>query len=297
MKKKQIFIIAAIAAALTLMLVACGPKQTNEKTDEPVSTAASELVTEIQSDDINMVVGDKEVEIVYTLLPETAKADEIQFIVDEVDEGAEPIVKVVDGKLEALAAGETNITIKVGDVTKVIKVVVAEAETPAPEKESEKTPHKVPDKGEAPGKTTNKTTDKTKVPDKDKTPVKDTSPTKKPVDKNDNPTSGNASGNGNNGGNKAPEKPVEKPVEKPTEKPTTPPAPAPEQPAPTTPPAPPAPVEPEKPVTPPAPAPTTPPAPPAPAPTPDNSMDKDHVIEDNSNETGNMDDQNFVERP
>lgn len=276
MKKKPIFILAAIAAVLTLMLVACG---------------TSPVIAEIQSDDINMVVGDKEVEIVYTLLPETAKADEIQFIVDEVDEGSEPIVKVVDGKLEALAAGETNITIKVGDVTKVIKVVVAEAETPAPEKESEKTPHKVPDKGEAPGKTTNKTTDKTKVPDKDKTPVKDTSPTKKPVDKNDNPTSGNASGNGNNGGNKAPEKPVEKPVEKPTEKPTTPPAPAPEQPAPTTPPAPPAPVEPEKPVTPPAPAPTTPPAPPV----PDNPMDNGHVIEDNSNETGNMDDSIIID--
>ena len=286
MKKKQVWIIAAVVVVLAVILVACSFGKKDAEPVDASSVADVEAVAEIVAEDIRMTVGEKDTAIVYSLLPEGAKAEKVEFVLEQAEQ---PIVKLTDGKLEAVAAGETTLTIKADGVSKEIKVVVAEAA-----KEEAASEEETADKASAPVE-------------------KEEAPAKKPAEKNEKPADSTAA-NKNSESKKpaAPEKPAEKPADKPApapEKPAEPdkpaPAPAPTAapaPAPTTPPAPPAPAEPEKPVTPPAPAPTTPPAPPAP-PVDDSHgeigkpIDKNESMDISPDGTGSMDDQIFGERP
>lgn len=76
----------------------------------------------IEIEDIELTTLDKDVEVEYTLVPENAMVESVEFgIADEA------IVTAKDGKITAVTAGETELTISCGEIAKTVAVKVLQA--------------------------------------------------------------------------------------------------------------------------------------------------------------------------
>lgn len=77
---------------------------------------------DIKIEDIELTTLDKDVEVEYTLVPENAMVESVEFSIAD-----EAIVTAKDGKITAVTAGETELTLACGDITKTVVVKVLQA--------------------------------------------------------------------------------------------------------------------------------------------------------------------------
>jgi len=119
MKKKSLFLIVIVIAALVLS--AC---------DVSKKDVANIMITEkIEIDDVKINVSDKDVVIEYKLIPENEKDQIIMTVADET------IATVDDGKISAVAEGETLLTISTSVISETVKVTVLGADVSLVEKD------------------------------------------------------------------------------------------------------------------------------------------------------------------
>ena len=112
MKKTKIMALVA-AMVMALSLTACS---TEVEKDNPVTEVI--VAEKIEISDIEINATDKDVAIEYTLVPVNAEG-EVTFVVAD-----EAIATVTDGKISAVAEGETRLTVSVDAISETVKVVV-----------------------------------------------------------------------------------------------------------------------------------------------------------------------------
>ena len=100
-------------------------KDSNAKAEMKVTVYPK--IREIKTDNIQLTVGDKDIEVKYTTLPENAKGT-VQVSVASPD-----VVEVIDGKLYAIAAGETELILSAGNVSQTARITVKPSATAASE--------------------------------------------------------------------------------------------------------------------------------------------------------------------
>lgn len=98
-------------------------KDSNAKAEMKVTVYPK--IREIKTDNIQLTVGDKDIEVKYTTLPENAKGT-VQVSVASPD-----VVEVIDGKLYAIAAGETELILSAGNVSQTARITVKPSATAA----------------------------------------------------------------------------------------------------------------------------------------------------------------------
>ena len=112
MKKTKIMALVA-AMVMAFSLTACS---TDVEKDNPVTDVI--VAEKIEISDIEINATDKDVAIEYTLVPVNAEG-EVTFVVAD-----EAIATVTDGKISAVAEGETQLTVSVDAISETVKVVV-----------------------------------------------------------------------------------------------------------------------------------------------------------------------------
>ncbi|MBR4890194.1 MAG: hypothetical protein IKU15_02610 [Clostridia bacterium] len=112
MKKTKIMALVA-AMVMAFSLTACS---TDVEKDNPVTDVI--VAEKIEISDIEINATDKDVAIEYTLVPVDAEG-EVTFVVAD-----EAIATVTDGKISAVAEGETQLTVSVDAISETVKVVV-----------------------------------------------------------------------------------------------------------------------------------------------------------------------------
>lgn len=112
--------LTAIAAGSTDLTIYVPEAELNTSVKVVVKAGAEN----VEATDVMLNTTSKDVPIMFTILPEGAKVDIIDFVV--ADEG---IAKVEGGKLTAVAAGETELTIVADKASRTVKVTVQQAPT------------------------------------------------------------------------------------------------------------------------------------------------------------------------
>lgn len=164
MKKMKRMFAVITAIIMALSLTACNNNAEITKSD---STAPQ--VESIEITDIEINTTDKDVVIEYTLLPEGAEAEVVMEIADTA------IATVDEGKITAVAEGETELTVSADEITATVKVTVTETEENPVDSEEDETDSKEDASSKEPVEST-KPTETTK-PVSTSTPVPTATPT------------------------------------------------------------------------------------------------------------------------
>lgn len=111
----------------TLIALAAGETTVTVSSADGALSATAKVVVQavvegIEAEDILLNTADEIAAVEYTLLPEGAKAEKMEFAVAD-----ESVVTVKDGDLVVVAAGETELTITADGVEKTVTVTVQQA--------------------------------------------------------------------------------------------------------------------------------------------------------------------------
>lgn len=110
--------VTGVAGGETTITVAT----TDGKLSASVKVNVKVPLEDVDVEDIELTTLDKDEAIAFELVPDNAMAEDIEFAIAD-----EAVATVEDGKITAIAAGETELTITVGDITKTVKVKVLQA--------------------------------------------------------------------------------------------------------------------------------------------------------------------------